>query len=219
VVDAARRADRLLAVDLCYRFTRAAQAVREVELGDVYAVETAFHNAYGPDKAWFMDPALAGGGCVMDLGIHLVDLARCVLGERRFTDIDAALFNKGRRVLHSANEPEDHALVTLQNDGCTLQLACSWFLDAGRDAVIEATFYGTKAAVSFHNVDGSFYDFEATLMKGTTSKTLVEPPDDWGGRTLVDWATRLAVSPEFDEAVEEHVTLAATIDGIYGRSP
>jgi nucleoside-diphosphate-sugar epimerase len=30
------------------------------------------HNAYGPDKPWFQDPALSGGGCVIDLGIVTV---------------------------------------------------------------------------------------------------------------------------------------------------
>jgi predicted dehydrogenase len=78
-VDAGRRADRLLAVDLSYRFTegmrRIREAVRSGGLGRVYAVDLVFHNAYGPDKPWFYDPALSGGGCVMDLGVHLVDLA------------------------------------------------------------------------------------------------------------------------------------------------
>jgi hypothetical protein len=63
--------DRLLAVDLSYRFTEGMSRIRELvaggELGKVYAVDLVFHNAYGPDKAWFYDPALSGGGCVMDL--------------------------------------------------------------------------------------------------------------------------------------------------------
>jgi predicted dehydrogenase len=49
--------------------------MRSGELGRVFAVDLVFHNAYGPDKPWFYDPELAGGGCVMDLGVHLVDLA------------------------------------------------------------------------------------------------------------------------------------------------
>jgi predicted dehydrogenase len=79
VVDAARANDRLLGVDLSYRFTDAMRAVRrlvaEKTIGDVYAIDLVFHNAYGPDKPWFYDRALSGGGCVIDLGIHLVDLA------------------------------------------------------------------------------------------------------------------------------------------------
>jgi predicted dehydrogenase len=46
----------------------------------VRAVDLTFHNAYGPDKPWFYDPAQSGGGCVMDLGVHLVDLALWTLG-------------------------------------------------------------------------------------------------------------------------------------------
>ena len=70
VVEAARRADRLLAVDLSYRRTSAMQAVaREVRsgaLGQVFHVDLTFHNAYGPDKPWFHDAEQSGGGCLMD---------------------------------------------------------------------------------------------------------------------------------------------------------
>jgi predicted dehydrogenase len=78
VLAAARRADRLLGVDLSYRHLAAVDAVRPLltdgTLGEIYAAELVFHNAYGPDKPWFLDPARSGGGCVIDLGIHLVDL-------------------------------------------------------------------------------------------------------------------------------------------------
>ena len=52
-----------------------------IRLGQTDAVDLVFHNAYGPDKAWFRDPALSAGGCVIDLGIHLVD--RVTAGHRR----------------------------------------------------------------------------------------------------------------------------------------
>src|SRR5207237_4413923 len=68
VVDAARANDRLLGVDLSYRFTDALLKVRDVvqsgELGEIFAADLVFHNAYGPDKRWFYDPKLSGGGCV-----------------------------------------------------------------------------------------------------------------------------------------------------------
>src|SRR3712207_8371301 len=43
------------------------------------SLDLTFHNAYGPDAAWFYDKRAAGGGCVMDLGVHLVDLALWLL--------------------------------------------------------------------------------------------------------------------------------------------
>src|SRR5690606_35725807 len=99
VLDAARSADRLLAVDLSYRFTKALQEVKAVvaggAIGDVYAVDLVFHNAYGPDKAWLYDRALSGGGCVIDLGIHLIDLVLWVLDGARVRAVDARLFAGG----------------------------------------------------------------------------------------------------------------------------
>ena len=95
VVDSARAADRLLMVDLSYRWTDAARRVRDEVagggLGDIYAAELAFHNAYGPDKAWFYDRDLSGGGCVIDLGVHLIDLALWTLGFPRVASIASHL--------------------------------------------------------------------------------------------------------------------------------
>jgi predicted dehydrogenase len=208
VVEAARRADRLLGVDLSYRhveaFRRAADAVAGGEIGEVIAADLAFHNAYGPDKPWFYDRELSGGGCVIDLGIHLVDLALWVLGRREFREVDARL----------VGEPvEQYATARLDE----VRLACSWNLHAGRDAVIEATFYGTDGAVSVTNVDGSFYDFRADLFRATAREPLVEPPDDWMGRAAVEWAKRVAAGEGFDDEAEQLVDLHRAIDRIYGR--
>src|SRR3569833_3859649 len=98
--DAARRADRLLGCDLSYRHSKAMRRVRnavvEGELGNVYAVDLVFHNAYGPDKSWARDPALAGGGCAIDLGIHLVDLALWVLGPAKVHNVTSRLYTQGQ---------------------------------------------------------------------------------------------------------------------------
>jgi predicted dehydrogenase len=217
VLDAARAADRLLAVDLSYRCTRAVQAIRDRfgELGEVYAAHLAFHNAYGPDKPWFYDARLAGGGCVMDLGIHLVDLALWLLDAPRVERVASSFSQKGRR-LRGRDAVEDHGAALLElSTGCSVQLACSWCLPAGRDCLIEASFYGTRGGASFSNVNGSFYDFRAELFRGTSREVLVDPPDAWGGRAAVEWAARLATGERFDPHAEELAAVAATIDRIY----
>jgi predicted dehydrogenase len=208
VVDTARAADLLLGVDLSYRFVEAFRRAREVvrsgALGDVYAADLAFHNAYGPDKPWFYDPELAGGGCVIDLGIHLVDLALWTLDLDGFEGVES----------HLVGEPVEH-YATVQLDG--VRIACSWNLPAGRDAVIEASFYGPDGGVSVRNVDGSFYDFASERFHGTARELLAEPPDEWSGRAAVDWARRLAAGGRFDPEAERLVTLAETIDRVYRR--
>jgi predicted dehydrogenase len=206
VVDAARKADRLLVLDLSYRHVEAFRAaVKAVaEIGDIVAADLVFHNAYGPDKPWFHDPELAGGGCVIDLGIHLVDLAVWAL------DLDPREV-RSRLV----GEPvETYATAELDH----VRLACSWNLHAGQDAVIEASFYGTDGGVSVRNVDGSFYDFRCELLRGTEREVLVEPPDDWMGRAAVDWTRRLAAGERFDADVgDDLVRVAEILDRIYAR--
>lgn len=223
VVGAARRADRLLDVDFSYRFTQAAQAIRDLiasgDIGEVFACNLTFHNAYGPDKPWFYDVAQSGGGCVMDLGVHLVDLALWMLPHARVEAVESALFAQGARLPFPPDRVEDYARAALRlSTGADAHIACSWNLHAGRDAVIAVEFHGTKGGAAMRNVDGSFYDFTAEHCTRTSARRLCEPPDDWGGRAAVDWAARLSASRGFDPAIEPCVRVAKTLDAIYGRS-
>jgi predicted dehydrogenase len=222
VVEAARTADRLLAVDLSYRFTAGMERIRELlqagELGRVHAVDLVFHNAYGPDKPWFYDLAQAGGGCVMDLGVHLVDLALWALDFPDVTDVSSSLFAGGERLGGVPDRVEDLAFATLTlADGTAVRLACSWRLQAGREAVISADFYGTQGGAALRNVGGSFYDFTAERFRGTSSEPLAAPPDEWGGRAAADWAVRLAAGERFDPQAERLADVARVLDRIYGR--
>jgi predicted dehydrogenase len=216
VVEAARRADRLLGVDLSYRYTAGGRALRELvpSLGEVYAVQLVFHNAYGPDKPWFYDRALAGGGCLIDLGIHLVDLALWCLAFPAVTDVRGGLRAGGRPVAREAVEDYACAQLTLET-GALVQLACSWRLPAGSDAVIEASFYGTRGGASFRNVGGSFYDFTCERFTGTRRETVAAPPDAWSGRAAVDWAERLAAGERFNPEAGRFVDVARVLDRIY----
>ncbi|MDI3306873.1 MAG: Gfo/Idh/MocA family oxidoreductase [Acetobacteraceae bacterium] len=222
VVEAARAANRLLCVDLSYRFTEGMRRIREIVrsggLGRVHAVDLVFHNAYGPDKPWFYDPALSGGGCVMDLGVHLVDLALWVLDFPGVAGVSGRLFAGGKRLGPHPDRVEDYATATLDlRSGALVRLACSWRLQAGCDAVISAAFYGTEGGAALRNVDGSFYDFIAERYRGTAREVLTNPPDAWGGRAAADWARRLAAEERFDSAAERLVEVAAVLDRIYGR--
>jgi predicted dehydrogenase len=219
VIDAARKADRLIGVDFSYRYTagmqRIAEIVRAGELGHIFAIDLVFHNAYGPDKAWFYERAQSGGGCVMDLGVHLVDLALWVLDFPEVTEVSSKLF-AGGELLASPDRVEDYATATVQfGSGVAVRLACSWRLQAGRDAIISAAFFGTQGGAALQNVDGSFYDFVAERYRGTARETLATPPDAWGGRAAVDWAKRLAAGARFDDQAEKFATVSRVIDQIY----
>jgi predicted dehydrogenase len=220
VVKAARAADQLLAVDLSYRFTSAMQAVQSTVssgvLGEIYAANLIFHNAYGPDKPWFYDRGLSGGGCVMDLGIHLVDAALWTLGFPRVISVNSRLYAHGKRMSGIASEVEDYATVQIDlASGTTVNMACSWRLSAGQDCVIAAEFYGTRGGAAFRNVNGSFYDFVAERYEGTQRISLVSLPDSWPGRAAVAWAERLRAGERFDFKNQEFIQVAEVLDAIY----
>lgn len=221
VVDAARTADRLLGVDLSYRHTagmrRIAELIRAGELGRVFAVDLVFHNAYGPDKAWFYDPVQSGGGCGIDLGVHLVDLALWTLDFPIASDVSGAIFAQG--AAPRADQVEDYASARfLLGDAVDVRLACSWRLNAGQDAVISASFYGTAGGARLRNIGGSFQDFAAERFHGTTTEAMTAPPDDWGGRAAAAWAIALARGERFDPEAAQFVRVAQVLDAIYASA-
>ncbi len=222
VIAAARRGDRLLGCDLSYRHTEAMRRIRncvvEGALGAVYAADLVFHNAYGPDKSWARDPALAGGGCAIDLGIHLVDLVLWTLGFPEVEHVASRLHAQGRLLPPGGDAVEDHAVAQLHlAGGTTVRIACSWNCATGQDAVIEAQFHGTRGGAAMRNVDGSFYDFAATRFQSTQRTPLAAPPDAWGGRAIVEWARRLGADRRYHPAIETLLPVAQALDRIYGR--
>lgn len=220
VVEAARRNDRLLGVDFSYRHVEGMRRLREVirggELGRIFAVNLVFHNAYGPDKPWFYERNLSGGGCLVDLGIHLVDLVLWTLDFPGVLGVQGRCFSKGEPLLKLNDTVEDYATARLELAGGTVvDLNCSWHVSAGCDAVIGAQFFGSQGGAELKNVNGSFYDFEAYRYQGTAREQLVAPPDEWGGRAAVAWVEQLSQSKAFDPQIQRVGEVAAVLDAVY----
>ena len=225
VIAVARETDRLLHVDLSYRYTAGMQRIRQLirsgALGRIYAVEAVFHNAYGPDKAWFYNAQQSGGGCLLDLGVHLIDLTLWCLDYPQVSNVVGHLLNREPSAPNKDERVEDYAAAQLLlATGTSVQMACSWRAPAGSDAEIRFTVFGSGGGAQFANVNGSFVDFTAEqLMPDRSRQPLMSPPDAWGGRAAVEWCRRLAQSSSFDPEIEHISTVAETLDRIYGRIP
>ena len=110
-------------------------------------LELTFHNAYGPDKAWVHDAELAGGGALIDLGCHLLDLALGCLGELRAeARCRPTSCADGRPLAHEPGAVEDLALAQLRlPDGRGRPARLLVVAAAGCDAVFEVTLLGDGA--------------------------------------------------------------------------
>lgn len=222
MTETAKRQNRLLGVDLSYRHVSGARDIRrriaDGEIGPVYAVDLVFHNAYGPDKEWYYDFASSGGGCVADLGIHLVDLALWTLNWPDIEAVSGRIFKHGRRLEPPIDQVEDFASARLDTaEGAVINLTCSWNLSAGCDAVIRAGFYGRKGSLRLENVNGSFFEFRAVQCFGTNRHLLEHPADQWYGRAAAVWAEKLARNGAYDSEIEQMTTVTDVLDRIYKR--
>ena len=220
MVDAARRADRLLGVDYSYRYTDGGQTLRRAleagELGRVFSVDTVFHNAYGPDKPWCFDPRLSGGGALMDLGVHLIDLSFWLLGDPDVRSVHGGVWKDGEPL--RAGEVDDFASVRIELDGgASVSVAVSWNAHAGQDCVIRLAAYGTGGGAELRNVGGSFYDFELARFAGRTGQVVERESRDWLGKAILDWAERLGQGQRFDPDVERSVRVSEVVDAVYRK--
>lgn len=74
---------------------------------------------------WMLDPGIAGGGCTLNLGVHLLDLARVLLGPA-VQVTSAVMSNAG-----GGYPVEDYALIVLQDGARTATLETGYLLPAG----------------------------------------------------------------------------------------
>lgn len=101
-------------------FGRLQQAVRNGELGEIVAI-MGTNRGQNPG-GWFNDPALAGGGSVIDHTVHVVDLMRVLLQEevvKVYAEIDTVF---------DPDLPCDDAGILSMNfaGGCVATLDASW---------------------------------------------------------------------------------------------
>ncbi|MET1004300.1 MAG: Gfo/Idh/MocA family oxidoreductase [Propionibacteriaceae bacterium] len=129
MIEACQAAGVFLMVAYPVRFSPAFAALRnaydEGRLGEVVAV-TGTNNGQIPigNRAWFVDPELAGGGSLMDHTVHLADLLDLLWGGVPVTSVYATT----NRILHAQRVAvETGGLVSLRYaNGVIATIDCSW---------------------------------------------------------------------------------------------
>jgi predicted dehydrogenase len=218
VITAAQNANKLLEVDYSYRYVQGMHALRKRiragELGELNAIDLIFHNAYGPNKQWCFDRSQAGGGCLLDLGVHLIDLVLWLQDAPSMQLASSRLFAQGR--IAGSQDIEDLALVEfVQSNGAVVRLACSWHAHIGCDAEISAHIHASRCGARWRNVNGSFVDFDLDLLRGSQREHLGRSRDDWGPGALCSWIQRLRTDTSFDPAAFDFLVGAKLIEQAY----
>jgi predicted dehydrogenase len=129
--------------DLCYtpKTLRALEAVRRGTAGKVFWVRSRETHS-GPHSEWFWDKQSSGGGAIIDLGCHCIEIARNFIG-KDIRPLEVVCW--GDTLVHPI-EAEDNAigLVRYEN-GAVGQFEVSWSFRGGMDLRDEVA--GTEGTI------------------------------------------------------------------------
>jgi predicted dehydrogenase len=170
---AAKKAGKRLMVNFSYRFTEQSQALKDRvdagELGDVYFARTVWHRRRGLPKfgGWFGQKDLSGGGPLIDLGVHRLDLALWLMGYPKPVWVLGSTYSPIATALAEEQgvdyDVEDLAVGLIKFDnGATLEVEASWAANIKEKELMETRLLGTKGGLVQRNLNET-YEFEAEL--------------------------------------------------------
>lgn len=117
--------------DLVYtpKTLKSLDAVRRGALGDILWVRSRETHP-GPHSAWFWDPEKAGGGAIVDLGCHCIEIIRSFVGKEN-RPIEVMCW--ADTLVHPI-DAEDHAITLIHfESGAVGQFEVSWAFRGGMD--------------------------------------------------------------------------------------
>ncbi len=179
MVDAARKAGRVLEVVFNHRLRGDVQSLADVvssgDLGTPYYARASWMRRRGIPflGSWFTNQERAGGGPLIDIGVHVLDYVLHILGEPKVVSVSASAYSElgprglggagsrapefatRRAIENSAYEVEDFATAFLRLEGgVTLILESSWAVFRPESDLMDVRIYGTDGGAELV-VDGA----------------------------------------------------------------
>ena len=159
----AKKAGKLLMIGFVRRFGNDCDVLRDFVkmdfFGDLYYAKAAYLRRHGCPGGWFCDKSRSGGGPLIDLGVHVIDLVRFVMGNPQPVSVYGASFDRlGNRpgvrstagyLSSDASGSEEYsvedfacAMIRFDNDA-VLSVETSFSLNL-KDDRGDIEFFGTK---------------------------------------------------------------------------
>jgi predicted dehydrogenase len=171
---------------------------------------------------WFGQKAKSGGGPLIDLGVHRLDLALWLMGYpkptwvigRTYDEIAAPLAKKAKK----AYDVEDLAagMITFEN-GASLIVEASWACNMGQNELMETRLMGTKGGLVQRNV-GEGYDFEAELYldkNGAQFDMKLHPPVPAAPNAQFHYVESILNDKPHIATGDEGLTVMRLLDALY----
>lgn len=173
LADVAEQSRRILQIGYTHRFTAVGSAAHDYittgALGDIYHAKAHLHLRRGIPGlgGWFTNKAMSGGGALIDLGVHLIDLVLYLLGQPQTISVSGKAYSifgvkmedyiyetmwAGPPNYSGTFDVEDHATAMIVFDsGATMDLQVAWAcnLPAGTTPDSMVAILGDRGGMSF----------------------------------------------------------------------
>lgn len=137
------------------------QFIADGKMGEIYAGRCGWIRRRGIPGwgGWFTDKEQSGGGPLIDLGVHLIDLAMYLMGNAKPVTVSGSTYSKFAHTCPSKNDVEDLAMGFIRFDnGACLQIEFSWASNIAGDQMF-VELRGEKAGSRMSGLDRKFEVF------------------------------------------------------------
>lgn len=167
MLEAAKRTGKKLSIGYNNRFRPDSQYLKQVceqgELGEIYYAKAhAIRRRAVPTWGVFLDEEKQGGGPLIDIGTHALDLTLWMMDNYKPVSVTGSVFHKLGSKANSANAwgPWDPAKFTVEDsavgfikmaNGATITLEASWALNSLEVDEAKCTLCGTEGGADMKN--------------------------------------------------------------------
>ncbi|MBI1295224.1 hypothetical protein GC175_09735 [bacterium] len=192
---------------------RLAERIARGELGEIYHARSVWTRSWGVPQGvggWFVDPLRAGGGALIDIGIHVLDQAWFLMGCPKPVTISGSVFNKFPEL--TGTDDSAFALIRFE-DGRSLHVEAAWVLAQPKD-IQDVHIYGTQGGA---RLDDDTLDYYNVGPDGATTLTPRFPRGQAASfvAMAVDFAHAVRTGGQTRTSAEQGVLLMAMLEGIY----
>ncbi len=223
-----RRVKRRLGVNFSFRFTPQSFAMKQMvdrgELGDIYFGRTVWHRRRGMPGfgGWFGTKAMSGGGPLIDLGVHRLDLALWLMNYPEPEWVMGSTYDHVATAIAKAQKKtfdvEDLACAMIRfKNGATLELEASWAGNIREREQMSTRLVGTKGGLFQFNL-GEGYEFQVDLYQekdGCQYDTTLHPPVPGCKNSYYTFIECLIKDVPYVVSAEEGVMVMRLLDAIY----
>ena len=150
--------------------------IKQGKMGEIYAGRCGWIRRRGIPGwgGWFTDKEQSGGGPLIDLGVHIIDLAMYLMGNPKPVTVSGSTYSKFAHTSYSKTDVEDLAMGFIRFDnGACLQIEFSWASNIEYDQMF-VELRGEKSGSRMSGIDRKFDIFTEECGTNVTIKPSID---------------------------------------------